>query len=274
MKKLTAITALIVLSVAVVGITAGTQEVRAENDNAVSTRAGDIEILHELIRESRSDLKTLQVLANSVEKKRNRGSRERGESHEGREGRGEHAEGREGRREHAEGRERGEGHEGREGREGRGESGEGGDEEGGTRMGIDATWDNTRNGAHMVIAYDASSQSFKGVVENTTQKTLEDVRVEVHLSNGTELGPTKRTDLEPGHKIDVELSAAGERFSWWTTHPESGSEEGHGPGHEGSEGEADSGNRPTDPELRPLYNELMLLRNEIKNIRKSFGLRG
>ncbi len=270
MKKLTAITALIVLSVVVVGIITGPQEAHAENDNTVSNSAGDIEMLHQLISNSRADLKTLQVLANSVEKKRTHGSGERSESHEGREGHGEHAEeGREGRGE------LGEGHEGREGSgEEGGEHGEGGGEEGGIRMAIDATWDNSRNGAHMVIAYDASTQSFKGVVENTTQQVLVDVRVEVHLSNGTELGPTRRIDLEPGQKMDVELSAAGERFRWWTTHPESGSEEGHGPGHEGSEGEADAGNRPTDPELRPLYNELMLLRNEIKSIRKSFGLRG
>jgi hypothetical protein len=106
---------------------------------------------------------------------------------------------------------------------------------------------------------------------------LKQVRVEVHLSNGVELGPTKRVDLKPGARIPVELSAANQEFTWWTTHPEHGSEEGHGPGHEageregrGEHGEGD-GRRPKDPALRPLYNELLLLRQEIKLLTK--GLR-
>ena len=100
------------------------------------------------------------------------------------------------------------------------------------RIAKNKKWDATRNGARLVLAYNAATQSFKGAVHNTTSKTLEDVRVEVHLSNGVELGPTKRTDLKPGTRIAVELSAANQKFTWWTTHPEHGSEEGHGPGHE------------------------------------------
>ena len=54
-------------------------------------------------------------------------------------------------------------------------------------------------------------------------------------------------------------------------------EEGHGQGHEAGEregraehGEAD-GSRPNDPALRPLYNELLLLRQEIKLLAKGLG---
>jgi len=145
---------------------------------------------------------------------------------------------------------------------------------------MDENWDETRKGAHLILAYNAATQSFKGTVQNTTSKALSEVRIEVHLSNGVELGPTKRIDLKPGEKIPVELSAAGHKFAWWTTHPEHGSEEGHGPegehggrgehgegGHEGrGEHGGRGGNRPKDASLRPVYNQLLLLRHEIKMV--------
>ena len=46
-----------------------------------------------------------------------------------------------------------------------------------------------RAGARLVLRYDAATQTFVGTVENTTSVTLSQVRVEVHLSNGVELGP-------------------------------------------------------------------------------------
>jgi hypothetical protein len=46
-------------------------------------------------------------------------------------------------------------------------------------------------------------------VENVAEKILSRVRVEVHLSNGNELGPTKPINLVPGKKVDVTLSAEG-----------------------------------------------------------------
>ena len=48
-----------------------------------------------------------------------------------------------------------------------------------------------------------STGTFKGTVENTTEKVLERVRVEIHLSNGKELGPTKPGDLKPGEKREI-----------------------------------------------------------------------
>ena len=58
---------------------------------------------------------------------------------------------------------------------------------------------------------------------------LDRVRVEVHLSNGTELGPTTQVDLEAGEKRAVKLSAEGQTFESWSTHAEVGE---HGHSHE------------------------------------------
>ncbi|MHC4218681.1 MAG: hypothetical protein ACYSU7_09535 [Planctomycetota bacterium] len=89
-------------------------------------------------------------------------------------------------------------------------------------------WDAVRNGAHLILKYDRSAQEFLGTVTNVTNKTLDDVRVEVHLSSGVELGPTRRRSLRPGQSIYVKLPAAGQRVEWWTTHPEIGAgEHGH-----------------------------------------------
>ena len=92
------------------------------------------------------------------------------------------------------------------------------------------------------MSYDAASQSFIGVVENTTAQTIQAVRVEIHLSNGIELGPTIPGDLNPYETRQVELSAASATgFDGWTPHAESGpmgSDSGAESGGEhGSDGE-------------------------------------
>lgn len=138
---------------------------------------------------------------------------EHGGAHRG-ESRGEH--GREGRGEHR-------------GREGGGEHGREGGEESGTEFGLDDVYDNTRNGARLVLRYKRDSNSFVGTVQNTTKATLERVRVEVHLSNGKELGPTIPKNLAAGERIDVELMATSKNFDKWSAHPEVGSGE-HGQG--------------------------------------------
>ena len=132
------------------------------------------------------------------------------------EGRGEHARSEDG-GEHATsdgGGEHGEAGEG-------GEHGSGGEgEESGEQIGPEDTWDATRNGARLVLSFDPASNAFVGTVENTTGQTLCAVRVEVHLSTGTELGPTERTDLPSGETTRVELPTNGEAFDTWTAHPE------------------------------------------------------
>jgi hypothetical protein len=122
---------------------------------------------------------------------------------------------------------------GERGGEGYGEHGEAG-EESGTELAPNESYDRVRNGVRLVLAYDAQSNSFNGTVENTTNRTLKRVRVEVHLSNGTELGPTTPADLAPGNKRDVRLPATIKAFDGWTAHPEIGSSE-HGHGEEGGE---------------------------------------
>lgn len=105
-------------------------------------------------------------------------------------------------------------------------------EESGTQYTKTETFDETRSGAHLVLNYDAEAQAFTGTVENTTDETLTQVRIEVHLSNGTELGPTEPADLEPGTSMEVNLSAVDEEFDTWGAHPEVGES---GTGEHGSE---------------------------------------
>ena len=71
-------------------------------------------------------------------------------------------------------------------------------------------------------------------MENTTSNTLPQVRVEVHLSNGIELGPTTPGDLTPGEKRGITLAATSQPFTTWSAHPEVGIQ-GSESGEEGSE---------------------------------------
>ncbi len=138
---------------------------------------------------------------------------EAGEQREGGEG-GEHGDGGEG-GEHREGGEGGEHGDG-----GHDEGGEGEGEESGVYIGRADTWDAVRRGARLVLEFDSGSNAFVGSVENTTGSMLCAVRVEVHLSSGTELGPTERTDLTAGRTTSVQLPTGGEGFDTWTAHPE------------------------------------------------------
>ena len=85
--------------------------------------------------------------------------------------------------------------------------GEGEGEEDGTMLAIDEVYDVTKKGTHLVLKYDQKAKAFLGTVENVSVEMLTRVRVEVHLSNGKELGPTVAADLEPGEKREVELLA-------------------------------------------------------------------
>lgn len=122
------------------------------------------------------------------------------------------------------------------GEKGHNEAGEQGEEDG-TQFGINDSYNGVRNGVRMILAYDAESDAFVGTVENTTEAVIAQVRVEVHLSNSVELGPTPRADLAPGETRKIILSAEGNSFESWSTHAESGnSEEGHGEEGEGEHG--------------------------------------
>lgn len=124
--------------------------------------------------------------------------------------------------EHDEGGERGDGERGEhDGEEGEGHDEGGGEgEEGGEYIAIGVAWDAMRNGARLTLAYDPGYDVFQGRVQNTTEATLCRVRVEVHLADGPELGPTEPKDVPAGGSIAVELPVNGTTFESWTAHPE------------------------------------------------------
>ena len=110
------------------------------------------------------------------------------------------------------------------------------------QLALTDTYDSIRAGAHLILNYDAATNSFKGTVKNTTGAILPQVRVEIHLSNGVELGPTSPIDLAPGQQIPVVLMAEGPPFDKWTAHPEVGGSGGEGGGeHGGEDGEHGGG---------------------------------
>ena len=126
-------------------------------------------------------------------------------------------------------------------------SGEGGDIA--QQLAPDQSYDQTRNGARLVMSYNSSQDAFYGIVENTTNQTLTRVRVEIHLTDQSgaiiaELGPTTPTDLAPGGRLLITLTAAGQTFAGWSPHAEVGSGEGggeHGGGAGGGEGGGEHG---------------------------------
>ena len=136
------------------------------------------------------------------------------------------------------------GESGREGAEGSGGGATGpapGEEgSGANALVLNETFDIIRGGARLIMNYDAASNSFIGTVENTTNNVLNQVRIEIHLSNGTDLGPTTPIDLAPGEVVDVKLPATAAPFTGWTPHAEVGGDE-HGGEHGSSGGGGEHG---------------------------------
>ena len=79
-----------------------------------------------------------------------------------------------------------------------------------------------RRGVLLKLSFDSTAAAFAGTVENITESALRRVRVEVHLSDGTELGPTAPVDLDPGARAVVHLPAEGHGVQRWTAHAEVG----------------------------------------------------
>ena len=130
-----------------------------------------------------------------------------------------------------------------------GDSGASGGEEGsGANLAPDEIFDAVRGGARLILNYDTGSNSFTGTAENTTSNVLDQVRIEVHLSNGTELGPTTPVNLAPGQVMDVNLPSTAASFTGWIAHAEVGSEAegGQAGGEGGQSGGGESG--PDGPE--------------------------
>ena len=260
--------ALIVLGVGWAGTSASADGQRAVapsvQERQPAQQSADGDKLYDLVRQARADLREMRVAAGLGTYAAGPRAGQR-ESIDGSEGAGEHG----GRREGGEGAEHG-------GPE-PGARGQGG-EEGSAYLPKMAKQNQLfGNGARLVLQFDPRTQVFVGSVVNTTARTLTQVRVEVHLDNGTELGPTKRIDVGPGQTVPVELGAFGNEFSAWVSHPEAGVEEGHGAGgeeggegvgeHGGQEGSGEygggEGTRPRSASYRPAYNQLQILRGEI-----------
>jgi hypothetical protein len=121
-------------------------------------------------------------------------------------------------------------------------------EESGKTLGLDETYNQVHSGVRLILAYHKASTSFIGIVENTTDKTIKSVRVEVHLSNGTELGPTERMNLAPGEKAGIKLEALAPVFTWWKAHAETGSSEHSGEAYE-EEGHEHAGEARQEKEM-------------------------
>ncbi|MCY3693459.1 MAG: hypothetical protein OXI54_07735 [Chloroflexota bacterium] len=118
----------------------------------------------------------------------------------------------------------------------------GAEEDSANLLPTDATFDAVRAGARLILNYDPASNSFQGAVENITNNTLTNVRVEVHLTNGTELGPTTPVDLAPGQAQPVNLPATTAFFTGWVAHAEVGGGTGDRSGGEhGVNGEHGNG---------------------------------
>ncbi len=96
--------------------------------------------------------------------------------------------------------------------------------ESGTQYRLRNVASETRNGVRLSMYYDAGQERFTGTVTNTTNATVSNVRVEIHLSNGVELGPTPRINLTAGQMSSVELDASGQSFAMWSVHVELGSD--------------------------------------------------
>lgn len=112
-----------------------------------------------------------------------------------------------------------------------------GDEESDAELALDQTYDNTLSGVRLILTYDANSNIFNGTIENTTDEPLKNVRVEVNLSNGIELTPTKSTDLAPREKVLIKLTGTSTDFDGWTAHLEVDSTEDTNDEEEEQEGE-------------------------------------
>ena len=123
--------------------------------------------------------------------------------------------------------------------------GEGTEGGGANTLAPDETFDTVRGGARLILNYDAPSNSFKGTVQNTTDGVLDAVRIEVHLSNGSELGPTTPTDMAPGEMIAINLPATQASFTGWTAHAEVGA---GGEGGESGGEHRDGGEHGSDSE--------------------------
>ena len=96
--------------------------------------------------------------------------------------------------------------------------------EAGTQFSLADTATEIRSGVELIMNYDGSREVFTGMVTNTTNATVTKVRVEIHLSNGVELGSAPNVDLVAGETKSVELNAINQsNFNTYSIQVEIGS---------------------------------------------------
>lgn len=80
----------------------------------------------------------------------------------------------------------------------------------------------------MILSYNGVNENIQGTAQKTTPETLSHVRIEAHLSNGVELGPTTPINLPACRTTTVTLNAVGRMFDKWSAHAEVGGSAGEG----------------------------------------------
>lgn len=100
---------------------------------------------------------------------------------------------------------------------------------------IHQEYNEVSKGIHLVLSFDVEESVFIGTLENVSEQLLDRVRVEIHLSNGVDLGPTTLVNLKPREKREINLSAGENSFRSWSIHAEAGSGE-HSQKSEGEHG--------------------------------------
>lgn len=121
------------------------------------------------------------------------------------------------------------------------EAAHGGGEEPSRQLAKNQTYRQVRAGTRLVLTYDEENNAFSGLVQNVGAEPLARVRVEVHLSNGVELGPTWPADLAGGESVVVHLPGSEEPFETWSAHAEVGGAEGERHDGDGEHGEEHGG---------------------------------
>ena len=85
------------------------------------------------------------------------------------------------------------------------------------------TYDELRNRVRLVLSYPGRTEALIGRMENTTDKTLTNVRVVVSTSDGFTLVTDDLMDLAPGEIKAVQFSLGiWDPFGTWTAYPEVG----------------------------------------------------
>ena len=108
-----------------------------------------------------------------------------------------------------------------------GEAGNEGGEAGepGALCAMSETARQSRSGVDPARSFDRATASFAGTVTNPTAAPVAGVRVEIHLSNGVEPGPTPLLTLNPSQASPVARDARGQEFTTWQVHLEIGRDE-------------------------------------------------